>query len=79
MPLDKEFHYFKEHQEELVRLYENKFIVIKDEVVVGNYDSEIEAYEAAKKDYPVGTFLIQHCLPGRESYTQSFHSRVAFR
>ena len=79
MALDKEFHYYKEHQEELVRLYENKFIVIKGETVVGDYDSEIEAYEAAKKDFPVGTFLIQHCLPGQESYTQTFHSRVAFR
>lgn len=78
MALDKEFAYYKEHQEELVRLYENKFIVIKGEEVIGSYNSEIEAYETAKKHSPVGTFLIQHCLPGQESYTQNFHSRVAF-
>ncbi|MGD9852454.1 MAG: DUF5678 domain-containing protein [Nitrospirales bacterium] len=79
MSLDKEFQYYKDNQEELVRRYENKFIVIKGEEVVGDYDTEIEAYESAKKNFPVGTFLIQHCLPGQESYTQSFHSRVAFQ
>ena len=76
--LNKQLEYFKSHQEELVKKYEGKFLVIKDQKVNGVYDTEIEAYTNAKKDFELGTFLIQQCLPGQESYTQTFHSRVVF-
>jgi len=74
--LAKELEYFKKHQTELVAKYEGKFLVIKDQEVQGVYDSEMEAYTNAKKKFKLGTFLIQRCLPGQESYTQTFHSRV---
>ncbi|OHA18969.1 MAG: hypothetical protein A3C08_00785 [Candidatus Taylorbacteria bacterium RIFCSPHIGHO2_02_FULL_47_18] len=70
--------YFKAHQNELVKKYDGKFLVIKDQEVHGVYDTEMEAYTDAKKKFEMGTFLIQLCLPGQESYTQTFHSRVAF-
>ena len=76
--LETEFNYYTSHQDELVALYEGKFIAIVGEEVKGAFDSELEAYEAMKKEYAVGTFLIQHCRPGEESYTQTFHSRVVF-
>ncbi len=74
--LTKELEYFKQHQKELVKKHEGKFLVIKNEAVQGIYDSEMEAYTEAKKKFELGTFLIQQCLPGQESYTQTFHSRV---
>ena len=76
--LQKQLEYFKTHQEELVKKYEGKFLVIKNQEVQGIYGTEIEAYTEAKKKFELGTFLIQHCLPGQESYTQTFHSRVTF-
>ena len=75
--LQREFEYFKAHQDALVTQYVNKFIVIKDQAVAGAYESQLAAYEDAKRKFPAGTFLIQHCVPGTESYTQTFHSRVA--
>lgn len=75
-PLTKEFEYFKKNQDELISKYEGKFIVIKDQKVVGGYDSEIDAYNTAKEQFEVGTFLIQHAVPGTDAYTQTFHSRV---
>ena len=77
--LNQELQYFKENQEALLEKYEGKFLVIKDKAVQGVYESEIEAYTEAQKKFELGTFLIQQCLPGKESYTQSFHSRVVFR
>ena len=74
--LQTQLEYFKSHQDELVQKYEGKFLVIKDQKVQGVYDTEIEAYADAKKKSDLGTFLIQQCLPGQESYTQTFHSRV---
>ncbi len=77
--LQRELNYFKENQEKLVSKYGGKFLVIKDEEVKGAYDSEIEAYSDAKSKFELGTFLIQECSPGEESYTQTFHSRAVFR
>jgi hypothetical protein len=76
--LQKELEYFKAHQEELVKQYEGKFVIIKDQKVEGVYDTEIEAYTEAQKKFELGTFMIQQCVAGKESYTQSFHSRVSF-
>lgn len=76
--LQKQLDYFKSHQDELVKQYKGKFLVIKDQEVRGAYNTEMEAYTDAKKKFELGTFLIQQCSPGQESYTQTFHSRVAF-
>lgn len=75
--LQKQLEYFKSNQDELIKKYGGKFLVIRDQEVQGTYNTEIEAYTAAKKKFKLGTFLIQQCLPGQESYTQTFHSRVA--
>jgi Family of unknown function (DUF5678) len=77
--LEKEFHFYKEHQTELVEKYNGKFLAIVGEEVVGVYDTQMDAYTETKKQYQPGTFLIQECLPGKSSYTRTFHSRVASR
>lgn len=77
--LEKEFKYFIDNQAELVKKYLGKYIVIKNQKVIGSYITTIEALENSLKDHERGTFLIQHCLPGTDSYTQTFHSRVVFK
>jgi len=77
--LEKEFGFYKAHQDELVQKYDGKFLAIVGDKVVGVYDSELAAYTDTKKKCAAGTFLIQHCTPGKESYTQTYHSRVTFR
>ena len=76
--LEKEFKYYLEHQDELVKKYNERFIVIKDCAVIGVFDSELEAVEKTAEKYELGTFLVQKCEPGIESYTQTYHSRVSF-
>lgn len=77
--LEEEFKYYINHQTELLKKYLDKFIVIKGEEVIGVYDTATEANEKTVKDHERGTFLIQHCLPGTESYTNTFHSRAIIR
>ena len=72
----RELAFYKVHQDELLRQYKGKFLVIKNEVVIDAFDSESDAYQAAREKFELGTFLIQECTPGKESYTQNFHSRV---
>ena len=78
MPVSKrlaeEFQYYQDHHSELVKEYDGKVIVIKNQKVVGSYPSEIEAIAATLKTEKPGTFLVQRCSP--EIETQSFTSRV---
>jgi hypothetical protein len=76
--LEKEFEYYLDHQDDLVKKYNGKFIVIVGELVVGSYDMEDEALYESEKKYELGSFLIQKCTPGKGEYTQTFHSRVVF-
>ena len=77
-PLVTEFQYYLEKQDQLIKKYNGKFVVIKGRRVIGNYDSEIEAIEKTAKKHELGTFLVQRCEPGNEGYTQTFRSRAAF-
>lgn len=74
--LEKEFQYYLKNQAELVEKYNGKFIVLKNEKVIGVYDSHSNAYTETLKSEQLGTFLIQHCLSGTDSYSQTFHSQV---
>ena len=74
--LDQEFKYFKDNQDELFQQYPNKFLVIRESAVQGAFNSQIEAYNDASAKFELGTFLIQHCLPGKKGYTQTFHTRA---
>lgn len=76
-PLEKEFAYYKAHQEELVKKYQGKIVVIKGNKVIGVYDSELEAVTKTAETHEMGTFLVQKCDSGAEAYSQTYHSRVA--
>lgn len=76
--LRREFDYYLAHQEDLVAQYRGRYIVLKDEKVIGVYDSQLGAVEETSKSQALGTFLVQRCEPGSESHTNTFHSRVAF-
>jgi hypothetical protein len=76
--LEEYFRFYLEHQDELVEKYNGKFVVIKDFQVIGAFDSELEAIQQTSKEHELGTFLVQKCEPGSESYTQTYHSRVVF-
>ncbi|MDR0810759.1 MAG: hypothetical protein LBN23_00560 [Paludibacter sp.] len=76
--LREEFDFYIKNQDELVKMYNGKYLVIKDFAVAGTFDTEIDAYIDASKKYELGTFLIQKCTQGNEAYTLTFNSRVAF-
>ena len=77
-PLQKEFQFYLDHQDELVKKYDGKFIVIKGGKVLGAYDDELTAITETEKSEKIGTFLVQKVSKGEGAYTQTFHSRVVF-
>ena len=72
--INEELQYFESIEQELVQKYLNKFIVVHNKEVVGNFDKDAEAYAFASKKYEAGTFLIRQALKEREP--QVFYSRV---
>jgi len=76
--LEREYQYYLANKDEFVKTHLGKFLIIKDEKVVGVFDNELDAYSFGTNNFTLGTFLIQQCLPGDENYTQTFHSRVLF-
>ena len=67
--LDTELKYYIDNQDEIVKSHNGKVVVIKDNKVVGAYDSREQAYFESIEKYKLGTFLLQLCTPGDEAYT----------
>jgi len=63
--LKKEFKYYLDNQEKLLKKYNGKVIVIIGEQVIKAYNSKMP-----------GTFLIIECSPGNDSYTYHQRSRI---
>ena len=75
--LQDEFKFYLENQDDFLKRYEGRFIVIKNRKVLGSYESEIEAYKEIQKEHQLGTCLIQLVQEGENSYSQTFYSRVS--
>ncbi|MBI3885474.1 MAG: hypothetical protein HY302_07070 [Opitutae bacterium] len=76
--LKPEFDYYIANQKKLVAEHGDKFVVIKNQQVIGAYTNELEAVRETRKSHELGTFLVQHCQADGNNYSQTFHSRVAF-
>lgn len=76
--LREQFAFYLAHQEELLKEYAGKAIVLKDNKVVGEYESEWDAVEQAQKEYKPGTFLVQLVTPGTSAYTVHIASNQVF-
>lgn len=76
--LKDEFQYYIDNQSYLFEKYPDRYLIIQGKEVVGDFDTQIAAYNNATSRFDLGTFLLQHCTVGKESYTQTFHSRVYF-
>ena len=77
--LKEEFAYYLANQDELVKKYNGRYVVIKDKKVIGDYDDQATAVIETQKVHDLGTFLVQKVEPGNAAYSQTFHSRVSFR
>jgi len=74
--LEREFKYYIDNQEEIVKLYNGKVVVIKDDAVVDAYENRKEAYFESIKKYNLGSFLLMPCSPGKEAYTRHSHKMI---
>lgn len=62
-----DFNWFLNNYDSLYKKYGHKFLVIKDETVLGAYDSIRDALDGTTE--PLGTFIVQECNGDESAYT----------
>ena len=71
-----DFNWFLNNYNELFKKYGHKYLVIKDETVLGAYDTTRQALD--NTDEKLGTFIIQECNGKESAYTNSVSSFIAW-
>ncbi len=74
--LEKEYRYYLNHRETLLKKYSDRVIVIKNDEILGDYGTKVEALKITAKTHEPGTFLIQKISPEEMNNVPRFHSRV---
>jgi hypothetical protein len=72
--LKAEWDYYRAHQDEIVALYNGKYIVMYHKQVQGAFDTSKEAYAFGIANFEPGKFLLQKCSPGIKDYTVKFYA-----
>jgi len=77
--LRKEFDWYLENQDLLVKQYNGQFLVISGKKVLFASPNKDVAYNKGVELAGLGKYILQHCTPGDEAYTMTFHThRVRF-
>lgn len=66
---DKNFQWFLENYDELYKQYGESYLVIKDEAIIGVFNSFVEALRETCKTEKIGTFNVQFCNGDESGYT----------
>lgn len=64
MELDEELKFFKSQYKELLKHYENQFVLISGEELLGSFTTESEAYEAGLEKVGNKPFLVKTVKKG---------------
>ena len=68
---DTELNYFIKNQEDLLKKYGGRVLIIKGEEIVSSHDNQLDAYLEAQESGQLGEVMIQNCVPGKDAYTVS--------
>jgi hypothetical protein len=74
---EQDYEYFLENTARFYKEYGQRFLTIKNQNVIGVYDSFNDALDNTLKKEPLGTFLIQECLENRGKAANYFQGNVA--
>jgi hypothetical protein len=73
-PLKANLDWYIANQQDLTAKYNGKILLIVDQKLIDAFDSMEDAYISASKSYAPGTFTLQPCSPGPDSYTLLLYS-----
>lgn len=64
----EDFDFFTSNYKDLYEKYGHKFLAIKNQEILGAYDSVQEVIEKLSSDYEVGSYIIQECTGDESAY-----------
>lgn len=64
----KDFDYFVTNYQDLFKKYGHKFLAIKNQQVLGAYDSVPDTIKDLSSKYEIGTYIIQECTGDDSAY-----------
>ena len=77
--LRKDFEWYLENQDSLVEQYNGQYLVISGQKILFASTEKELAYNKGVELAGAGKYILQHCTPGDEAYTMTFHThRVRF-
>ena len=65
----EELAFFIKNQDDLVKRYAGKALVIRGHELCAVHDTPLAAYLQAQRDDQLGKVMIQLCVPGPDAYT----------
>ena len=74
----RQLDYYKIHQQEFLKDYNGKVLLIQNEQLVKTFDDRTSAYQYGKKNLDPGTYFIIKCTPGDKEYTVNYASVFRF-
>lgn len=72
--LSKNLDWYIANQEDLAAKHNGKVLLIVDQCLIEAFDDAGKAYAGGQSKYAAGTFTLQPCSPGPESYTLMIHN-----
>lgn len=75
--MNKDYDYFMENRASIIAGHEDKYVVIKDQNVVGYFDDEKVAL-IAMKDHLLGSFIIQKCVTAQKDIIEFYSMGIVF-
>ena len=61
--ISQDFNYYANNRSYLYTTYPNRYLVIKNRTIQGNFSSFFEAYQYGLHKFKTNDFLVQHCPP----------------
>ena len=77
-PLEAEYRYYLDHLPEIAEQFAGKVVVIKDQKIIGVFESDLAAMMEMKERHAPGTFLVHRVHADDAVRRQVFHSRASF-
>jgi hypothetical protein len=73
-----DYEYFINNLATLYKEYGHRFLVIKNERIIGSYNSFDDAFAETVRTEALGTFLIQECVSDPGELVKTFQGNVSF-
>lgn len=66
---DRDFDWFLQNYDELYKRYGNSYLAIKDQNVIGSFQTYADGVRGASLIAAPGSFIVQHCDGTPDAYT----------